>query len=201
MHRLWGQSPAECPEGVGEARPHVQCAGLGQSGKRPWGAPSRPAGDQGSDRRGEKHEPALTSRLRHHDLVRGWRGPVHRTRGARADGNAAALPRGVPANVATVTPSCPHVNRIACGELPCSDEGRVVERILKYLEEKNSKSWASFHFYCHFPWATGQVLPTPRGLRTLSHPHTPRAALAFPPRPGERARRRRLPAGDVRWWC
>lgn len=105
MHRLWGQSPAECPEGVGEARPHVQCAGLGQSGKRPWGAPSRPAGDQGSDRRGEKHEPALTSRLRHHDLVRGWRGPVHRTRGARAHGNAAALPRGVPANVATVTPS------------------------------------------------------------------------------------------------
>lgn len=110
-------------------------------------------------------------------------------------------PHGVPANMATVTPSCPHVNRIACGELPCSDEGRVVERILKYLEEKNSKSWASFHFYCHFPWATGQVLPTPRGLRTLSHPHTPRAALAFPPRPGERARRRRLPAGDVRWWC
>lgn len=55
----------------------------------------RSAGHQDSDPRWKQHKPALPSRLRQHDLVRGW--PSPRTRECRA-----ALPHGV-----TVTPSCP----------------------------------------------------------------------------------------------
>lgn len=168
---------------------------MGQGEKQVWGAPPRRW--PGFRPQRDAARPALLSRLRHHGLV----GGRHVAADPRTWAWSCPPTQGPSENRVPVMPSCP-LNRVTCGKWPCSGKGWVVERVFKTLEERNSKSWADFQLS---PFPMGHVTspPHPLGLRTRAGPaalHPSAAARAALPRPGEHARRLRLPGGMRRRW-